>query len=230
MTTARGTHPGDEADPEDPTGRESVAPARIVLADDHAIFLAGLRDALAARPGLAVVATAANGLEAIAAVKRHRPDLAVFDDSMPGTTGLEAFGEARRWSRDTRFAILTGMVAPARLAEMRALGVDGIFLKSMAPEAIGDGIEAVLRGEQVLGEGIDQHLARTSAANALTPRERQVLEGIARGMSNATMGETLGLSAKTIDTHRTNLMRKMDARNVAALLLSAIRHGLIDGV
>ena len=202
--------------------------ARIVLADDHALFLAGLRDALTERTGLEVVATAGNGLDAIALVKRHKPDVAVFDDSMPGATGLEAFAEARRWSPRTRFAILTGMVAPARLAEMRALGIDGILLKSMAPEAISEGIEAVSRGERILGEGIDRHLAGTSAAGALTPRERQVLEGIARGMSNAAMADTLGLSAKTVDTHRTSLMRKLDAHNVASLLLGAIRHGLID--
>lgn len=202
--------------------------ARLVLADDHAFILAGLRDALLQRPNIDVVATGSNGIEAIALIKTHRPDLAVFDDSMPGATGLEAFREARRWSPQTRFVILTGIAAPARMTEMKEAGIDGILLKSMSPDAIVRAIEAVLAGEQVIGEGVASMMSQVEMAETLSARERQVLEGIARGLSNGGIAETLGISSKTVDKHRSALMRKMGVNNSASLLLQAMRAGLID--
>lgn len=217
--------------PTDPRPTDAARPpaapsGRLVLADDHALFLEALRAALEARPGIEVVAEAANGLEAIALVRRHRPDVAVLDDSMPGASGLETVAEAGRWSPETRFVILSGAVTPARLAEMRARGVRGILLKSMAPDAICEGIETVLGGGTVLGAEVAATL--DAAETDLTARERQVLEGIARGSSTSAIAESLALSAKTVDSHRTSLMRKLGARNVATLLVEAIRRGLID--
>ena len=206
----------------------AAAAASVVLADDHAVFLAGLKETLCARGGLDVVATASDGLEAMTAVKRHAPDVAVLDDAMPVATGLETFAEARRWSPRTKFVILTGMISPARMSEMMTLGVDAILLKTMEPGAIADAVEAVLRGETVLGSDVPRHLADAGDRFGLTAREFQVLEGIVRGESNVAMAEALGVSAKTVDTHRMHLMRKMNARNIANLLVNAIRHGLID--
>ena len=202
--------------------------ATVVLADDHAFTIAGMRAALATRPGLEVVATAANGIEAIALVKRHRPTVAVLDYAMPLATGHEAFVEAKRWVPETRFMVVTGLNVPARFAELLEAGVDGILLKSMSPEAVCEAVEAVARGEQVLGDQVRRSLGEAERGDALSPREREVLEGIARGLSNAAIGELLSVSAKTVDKHRASLMRKMGVNTVATLLMRAMRDGLID--
>lgn len=183
---------------------------------------------LSARSGLDVVATVSDGIEAIARVKLLTPDLAIIDDAMPGATGLEVVGEARRWSPGTRFVILTGRASPARLSEMLVFGVSGILLKSMAPDTICDAIEAVAQGREVIAPEIARQIDNYDIAQSLTPRERQVLEGIARGLSNSAIGAHLGVSAKTIDSHRTRLMRKLGAHSIAQLLLLAVRHGLIE--
>lgn len=203
-------------------------PVRVVLADDHPLSLAGLEDALRARGGIKVVGRAANGISALSLIKKLSPDCAVLDLSMPGATGLEVVLEAQRWSVPTRFVIVTGTGTPQVLAELDRAGVPGIFLKSAPIDEICDGILAVAAGHSAISQAVQKILDVSQQAESLTTRELQVLQAVARGLTNRAASEALGISSKTIDTHRTNLMRKLGVRSTASLLVRAMRDGLID--
>lgn len=201
---------------------------RVVLADDHPLSLAGLEEALVARGGIKVVGRAANGITALSLIKKLSPDCAVLDLAMPGATGFEVVLEARRWSVPTRFVIVTGTGTPQVLREIERADVQGIFLKSAPVDEICDGILEVAAGGQAISPTMRKILEAATRADTLTTRELQVLQAIARGLTNRAASQALGVSAKTIDTHRTNLMRKLGVRSTASLLVRAMRDGLID--
>lgn len=201
---------------------------RVVLADDHPLALAGLADALARTPDFEVVGRADNGINAIALVKKLAPDCAVLDLTMPGATGLEVVLECRRRAVETRFIVVTGTGSPALLQELQNAGVQGLFLKTAPLDDIIDGIRRVARGDTALSDQARDILESADDGTNLTTREMQVLQAIARGQTNQAASEALGISPKTIDTHRTNLMRKLGVRSTASLLVRAMRDGLID--
>lgn len=203
-------------------------PITAVIADDHAFTVTGISATLAETVGFDIVGTADNGIEAIMLIKKHRPDCAILDLSMPGANGLEVFVEARRWSPQTRVAIITGNPSPAIFAQLVQAGIDGIFLKSAPPDEICAGLGAVARGTRVIAAEIGAILDPGGDQANLTAREIEVLHGIARGLSNMQIADMLGVSPKTVDSHRTTLMRKMDVHSTATLLVRAIRDGLID--
>ena len=201
---------------------------RLVIADDHAMVLDGLRAALSQGDVMRVVATANNGIQAIAAIKANRPDIALLDLSMPGANGVEVIAEAQRWSPETRFIVMTGTPSPALLARLSTTGISGLFLKSVNIETLRQGILDVAAGRKVIAPDVQKVLDQAPSPIQLSPREYEVLQAIARGLSNAQMAETLGISPKTVDSHRTNLMQKMEVRSTATLLVKAMREGLID--
>ncbi|MGI9353675.1 MAG: LuxR C-terminal-related transcriptional regulator [Rhizobiaceae bacterium] len=200
----------------------------VAIADDHAFTSAGMAQALETAGGLEIVAVLSNGIEAIAAIKRLKPDCAVIDLAMPGANGLEVVLEGRRWSPETRFAILTGSSSATAFRELLDTGVTGLFVKSMPPQAICKGIHNVAHGETVICEEAGQLLANLSNGRNLTAREIEVLQAIARGLSNIGISERLGVSIKTVESHRANLMRKLGVHSTATLLVRAMRDGLID--
>lgn len=202
--------------------------ARIVIADDHPLSLNGLATALSDMPGLEVAGCAENGIKAIALIKTLAPDCAVLDLTMPGASGLEVVLEARRWSPDTQFVVVTGVNTPAALRELVRANVQGIFLKTSDANEICNGIARVVGGEQVFSDEVQRALDAAEQADGLTAREIQVLQAIARGLTNQAASDALGVSPKTIDTHRTNLMRKLGVRSTASLIVRAMRDGLID--
>lgn len=203
-------------------------PKTVVIADDHAFTASGMRTAVAAMAGFSVVGVAANGIEAIALIKLHHPDCAVLDLSMPGANGLEVVMEAKRWSPQTRFAIITGNPSDALFVRLVEAGVRGIFLKSSPPEGICEGIRTIAGGGRVFAREVAERLGRAGEKPELTARELEVLHGVARGYSNSQIAGLLGVSPKTVDSHRTTLMRKMGVHSAAALLVRAMREGLID--
>lgn len=203
-------------------------PTTVVIADDHAFTVAGISSALDKLAGFEVVGTASNGIEAIMLIKKHRPDCAVLDLTMPGANGLEVFIEARRWSPRTRVAIVTGNPSPAIFAQLTEAGVDGIFLKNASPEDICAGMRDIAQGKKVIQSEIARAIKVVRDTAGLTNREIEVLHGIARGLSNPQIADSLGVSPKTVDSHRTTLMRKMGVHSTATLLVRALRDGLID--
>ncbi|WP_127557172.1 LuxR C-terminal-related transcriptional regulator [Nioella ostreopsis] len=204
-----------------------------VIADDHAIVRAGLRTALETpgmveTDGIAVVAEAGDGLQAISAVRQHRPQLLLLDVQMPHAGGLEVLLEARRWSPETKIVILTGVMSVGKISELVSSGVDGLFSKGEDNTELYRQLPNILRGRRHIAASLVAMLEDAPDAPDLTARERQTLNLIVAGQSNKEIAETLGISAKTVDRHRTSLMQKLDVHSVAQLIAYALREGLID--
>jgi DNA-binding NarL/FixJ family response regulator len=207
---------------------------RIVIADDHAIVRTGLRDLVSAIAAadretgpVDVVAEAEQGIEAIAAVKNHQPDLLLLDIAMPYAGGLEIIDEVRQWSPDTRIVVFTGVATGGVMSQLIQAKVSGILLKSCSAKEIEDGLAAALKGEECICEAARELAQGAGTLESLTSRERQVLHQIVAGASNAEIAERFNISPKTVDNHRTNLMRKLDVHSVTGLIQVAMREGLV---
>lgn len=178
--------------------------------------------------GIAVLAEAANGIEAVAAVRHLRPHLVLLDVQMPFAGGVEVALEVRRWSPQTRIVVLTGITAPGKLAELIEVGVDGLFSKATDNAGLYAALPKILRGGRVIAPEIVAAIEAAPEQSLLSSRERQVLNLIVMGQSNKEISAVLGISIKTVDRHRTNLMQKLDVHSVAQLISLALRQGLID--
>ena len=214
----------------------SPNPIRVLVADDHAIVRTGIRHVLENEPGFAVVGEASNGAEALALAAEVRPDVAVLDISMPGMSGLETAAALRRQSPDTHVLILSMYDNTEYVREALRAGVDGYLLKDSAAAELGEAIRTVCRGEaffsppvaRQLGAALRENVgAPDSALALLTARERQVLAGIARGQTNKEIAQELGISHRTVESHRESLMRKLGVYTVAGLTRVAISEGLV---
>lgn len=207
---------------------EDMDSARVILADDHDVVRGGMRRILEGMPGVTVLAEACNGLEAIALVKKHRPDLLVLDAAMPHAKGIEVLADARRWSPETRIILFTGFTAAGIFNDWLAAGVDGILLKTCREEEITDAVTAVLEGGNYLARQVAEICAAASETRTLTPRELEVLSLIATGHQTSRIAERLFISPKTVEKHRTSLMAKLNVTSLAGLLAYALREGLLD--
>lgn len=187
-----------------------------------------MRVAIDAMPDFDVIAHTGDGLEVIALCKQHRPDIVMLDMAMPGASGLEAFAEIRRWSPDTRAVIVTGSATPGVFTTLEQAGVDGLFVKNGPVEEIVEGLRRIVRGERVISEQASEAIAEGRPGDTLSKRELEVLQGIANGLTNAGIAERLSISPKTVDNHRTSLMRKLDVRSSTALVVRAVRDGLVQ--
>jgi DNA-binding NarL/FixJ family response regulator len=201
---------------------------RVLIADDHAFVSWGLAKALGARDEVEIVATVANGIDAIVEIRKTKPDCAILDYNMPGANGLEVFLESKRWSPDTRFVLLTGTATPATIRTLAGAGVHGLCLKDDSETEIVEIVRQVCAGRTVIGATAQRLMAASGESVAVTERELAVLQALARGHSNASAADVLGISPKTVDSHRTSLMRKFAVNSTASLLLAAVRAGLLD--
>lgn len=202
---------------------------RVLIADDHAFVSWGLSKALTALAGVEIVGSVTNGIEAIVEIRKTSPDCAILDYNMPGANGLEVFLECKRWSPSTRFVLFTGSTTPATLNTLVDNGIHGVALKNSTEREIVDLVQDVFAGKMVIGASARRLMqAAPETTIPLTDRELSVLQAIARGHTNASAAESLGISPKTIDTHRTSLMRKFSVSSTASLLVAAVRAGLVD--
>ena len=188
----------------------------------------GLANALAALSDIEITASVTNGIDAIVAIRKTNPDCAILDYNMPGANGLEVFLESRRWSAQTRFIILTGSTTPETVDMLVKADIDGVALKDASETEVVDMVRRVLAGERVIGASAARLMAMSTDKVPLTDRELAVLQALARGHTNASAAESLGVSPKTIDSHRTSLMRKFSVSSTASLLVAAVRAGLVD--
>lgn len=187
----------------------------------------GICEILSSFDNLEIVAQAEDGLQAISLVRQHKPSLLTLDIAMPYATGIAIYAEVRRWSPQTKIAVFTGMTSAGLLAELVTAGVDGLFMKRGDIREFEESIPLILEGAKVIAPEVLEFLDANPKSVKLTTRERQILSLVASGNSNKEIAERLGVSLKTVDNHRTNLMRKLDVHSIAELLSYALREGLL---
>lgn len=208
-------------------------PIRAVLADDHVLVRQSLKSFLE-KEGIQVAGEASDGQELIGVVARLCPDVAIVDISMPLMNGIEAAGEVRRASPQTKTILLTRHDEDQYVTEALRLGVKGYVLKNQAATDLVHAIHQVCRAGFYLSPGVSQavveaFLSKTARPpDPLTSRERQVLQLISEGKSTKDVACLLGISAKTAESHRARLMRKLDIHETASLVRYAIRRGMIQ--
>lgn len=213
-----------------------MKPIRVLLADDHALVRAGIRALLNTIEGVDVIAEVGNGREALRLIKELRPDIALLDITMPDQSGLEVLKESKKDFPDLRVIILTVHEAGEYAMEALRAGAAGYLPKSAAANELQVAIKIVSRGETyVSGEvsrktllefsqGATEH---THLLARLTPRQREILTLIAEGHSTKDIARRLNISVKTVESHRAQLMERLDIHDVAGLVRYAIRKGLV---
>lgn len=208
-------------------------PTRLLLADDHALVRQGLK-AFLERQGFQVVCEAADGQEALRTAEKTLPDVAIVDISMPVLNGTDAARELKKSSPKTKVILLTKHDEDQYVTEALRAGVSGYVLKSQVVDDLVHAIQEVSRGSVYLSPSIsrvvvDAYLSTTNApADALSARERQILQLVGEGKSTKEVAVQLGVSVKTAESHRARLMRKLDIHETASLVRYAIRRGLIQ--
>ena len=209
-----------------------MTPVRVVIADDHPLFREGLRTLLADL-GADVVAEAADGSEAVAAVATHRPDVVLMDLRMPVVSGIEATERISRDHPDVSVLVLTMSEDTASLQAALSAGARGYLLKEAGKDDVGRALDAVLRGELVVGAGVAGRMRAAVARGRedspfpqLTEREQEMLELVARGLDNNAIAQRLFLAEKTVRNRVSAVLSKLDAPSRAAAIALARDAGL----
>lgn len=209
---------------------------RALLVDDHALVRAGLRTLLESIDGVAVVAEAGNGEEALRLAAELQPDLVVMDIAMPRLSGLDAAAHIREALPGARVLVLSMHASEDYVRRALRSGASGYLLKDAAAVELELAVRAVMCGETYLSprvstQVVDQYVRGPGVpqgpVDALTPRQREILQLIAKGRSTKQIAHQLSLSVKTVETHRAQLMERLGLRDVASLVRLAIRAGLV---
>ena len=213
-----------------------MAPIRVLVADDHALFRAGVRKLLQSFEGVEVVGEAGDGQEALELSGAQRPDVLLMDIGMPGLNGVEAAARLARGGPRPRVIILSMHTGEEHVLRAIRAGAAGYLLKDAKPPELEAAVRAVARGEIYLSPAISRYVvddvrrggAESGPLDRLTPRQREVLQLIAEGNTTKAIASRLGLSVKTVETHRAQLMERLDVHDVAALVRLAVRLGLVE--
>jgi DNA-binding NarL/FixJ family response regulator len=202
---------------------------RLAIAEDHTIVRWALREALGKAGDIEVVGEAGTAAEALEMVKRERPEVLLLGLSFPDSSGLDVLSELRPLETAPLVVVLGWHTEPSYAVRAIGAGAHGYLTKSVEPNALVSAIRAVSRGEQVIPPGIEQLLASGDGhpASALTAREQQVMEMLARGLTNREIAEHLEISIKTVDTHRGHVLKKLGLRNNSELTRFAVKHGYV---
>ncbi|MCB9186814.1 MAG: response regulator transcription factor [Flavobacteriales bacterium] len=205
---------------------------RLILVDDHQIVLDGLKALLDDLDGFDCVATAANGQKALELLNVFDVDVVLMDLDMPVLNGVEATRRIKKEYPNIKVISLTQHSERAMVQQLLECGSDGYLLKNIAQDDLAASIKKVVGGERVFSDEVSMGLVGKAVeknANGveveLTEREIEILALIAEGLSSKQIGEKLFISPRTVDTHRTNLMNKLDIHNVAGLIRFALKNG-----
>jgi len=199
-----------------------------VVADDHQLIRDGLVKLLNAYRGMEVVGEADNGISAVTLAKTHKPDLMTLDIAMPHAQGIAVYTEVRRWSPDTKIAVFSGITSVVLMRDLYAAGAHGMFTKRSDISEFEQSIPILLKGGRVISADAAAMIDAATETTSLSAREQQILSLIANGQTTKTIAKTLGLSPKTVENHRSNIMSKLDVGSMAELLAYALREGLLD--
>ena len=211
----------------------------VLVADDHDIVRRGLRDLLEKQPGWKVVAEASNGREAVEKAKELKPDVSILDISMPSLDGLEAARQILESRSSTKVLILTMHHSDPLIQQMLKAGVRGYVLKSDAASELVQAVEALQRNKtfftskvpQVFLDERDKPAKKKNGQDhtlRLTPRQREIVQLLAEGKNSREIAAALGTTFKTVETHRANIMRRLECHSVTELVRYAIRNDLIQ--
>ena len=209
---------------------------KVVLADDHAVVRAGIRAMLEGLGGIDIVGQATNGREALALVEQQQPDVLLIDISMPEMNGLEATTRVVKEFPNVRVIIISMHNAEEYVWQSLKAGATGYLLKDAEPSELDLAIKTVLNGKTYLTPSVSQEVVETymqrlgsedNVADVLTPRQREILQLIAEGQALKQIARLLNLSVKTVESHRTMLMNRLDIRDTAGLVRYAMRRGMI---
>jgi DNA-binding NarL/FixJ family response regulator len=213
---------------------------RILVADDHDLMRLGIRALLAAHEGWEVCGEARNGREAIAKTEQLKPDIAILDISMPEMNGLEAARRIRKIHPATEVLILSVHYSDQLIREIVSAGARGFLVKGDSERDLITAIEALSKHKSFFtsratdvilsnlhGDG-HREFPTELASNRLTPREREIVQLLAEGKSSKEVAESLSISVKTAETHRANIMRKLDLHSVSELVRYAVRNQIVE--
>lgn len=207
---------------------------RILIADDHAIVRAGLKQFIADEPDLEVIAEAGTGAQALAFVRSHPCDVVLLDIAMPDVNGVDALGQLRRIKPELPVLILTGYPEDQYAVSLLRAGASGFVRKESASDQLIEAIRTVVQGRKYVSPTLGQLLLKEveggeqPAHSTLSEREFQIFRKLASGQSVSRIAEELFLSVKTVSTYRTRILEKMNLRSNADLTYYAIKHGMID--
>ena len=209
---------------------------RVLLVDDHKLFRAGIRSLLQTVGGVEVVAEAADGREGLRLIEAHRPDVVLMDIMMPGLNGLDATVRVARTCPASRVIMLSMNAGEDSVLQTLRAGAAGYLVKTADPAELELAIRAVARGEMFLSSAISQPVVAAclgrlgreqTSLERLTPRQREVLQLIAEGHTTKEIAKELGISVKTAEAYRGELMKGLDIHDIASLTRYAIRMGVV---
>jgi NarL family two-component system response regulator LiaR len=218
------------------SGLSETRPIRVVLADDHALVREGTRRLLETEPDVQVVAEAASGTEAVAAVERDHPDVVIMDIAMPGGNGIEATRHIKQLSPQTAVLALTAYDDDQYVIALLEAGAAGFLLKNVHGRELVEAVRAVHRGEPILDTAVAARVLRRMAGGAppgtlpeatLSEREMEVLREAARGLPNKEIARRMGLSVRTVHTHLGNIFGKLQVGSRTEAVLQALRRGWV---
>jgi DNA-binding NarL/FixJ family response regulator len=219
-------------------GALAMANCRIVIAEDHKILREGLKALVGSNEDFQIVAEAADGIEAIRAVEKHRPDLLLLDLSMPRMSGISVIKDIKSRFPETKILALTIHESEDYILESFHSGLDGYCLKDASQSELLMAINHVLEGKTYLSPGISDKvligfleekkaLKSVTSWDTVTQREREVLKLVGEGYKNKEIADYLCISVKTVEKHRSNIMRKLDVHTSSGLTAVAIERGLV---
>lgn len=212
---------------------------RVVIADDHAVVRQGIRGVLEEVDEVEVVAEAADGNEVLALMDELKPDLLVLDISMPEKTGLDVTKELRADASEVGVLVLSMHDDPEYVLEAVRAGADGYVLKDVGPAELREALKTVHAGKEYFTDRVTHQLSvalreelererKRSRVDSLTPREREVLLRVAKGLTNREVAEEFGISPRTVETHRERVMSKLRIRTVAGLTRFVVENELSE--
>ncbi|HXG39041.1 MAG TPA: response regulator transcription factor [Bacteroidota bacterium] len=213
---------------------------KILIADDHALIRTGIATLLQSYPEFVVVGEATDGAEAVEMTGKVQPDVVLIDLAMPKMNGIEATRQIRERFPKTRVLVLTMHENDEYIYQILKSGAGGYVLKDASREELCNAIRAVARGEKFFSPRVSEIMVESfvkrreqppvelsSADIPLTKREKEILSLVVEGLTNQQIADKLFISPRTVDTHRTNIMQKLDLHDVASLVRYAIKHGLV---